>query len=146
MYLNLFHHHLMYISDFDSYAKKFLCKTCHRHFNNITNAKRHQRTCKGRTKRRFPGGFYSSPRTIFDRLEQYSIVIPESQRFYEWFLVYDLESMLVPLNTQDTSNLQYTESHVPIPLVFVLTCRDTLIPSVLLIRMSMLSLGKYSNT
>lgn len=114
MYLNLFHHHLMYISDFDSYAKKFLCKTCHRHFNNITNAKRHQRTCKGRTKRRFPGGFYSSPQTIFDRLEQYSIVIPESQRFYEWFLVYDLESMLVPLNTQDTSNLQYTESHVPI--------------------------------
>lgn len=38
----------------------------------------------------------------------------EKGRLYEWFLVYDFESMLVPMKIKNTDNLEYTEHHVPI--------------------------------
>lgn len=87
--LNLYEHHLSYISNFNCYAKKFLCKTCHRHFKYLSNMKRHQRVCTGKTKRRFQGGFHYSPRSVFDKLDQFGISVPENERIYEWFLVYD---------------------------------------------------------
>lgn len=68
-----------------------------------------------KTKRQFPGGFYSTPNTIFDKLEQYGITVNPSDRLYEWFLVYDFESMLVPTDAgQNSASLQYTEQHVPV--------------------------------
>lgn len=115
IYLNIFEHHLSYITKFDTYAKKFQCKTCHRHFGHLKNLKKHQRVCKMKTKRQFPGGFYSTPNTIFDKLEQYGITVNPSDRLYEWFLVYDFESMLVPTDAgQNSASLQYTEQHVPV--------------------------------
>lgn len=54
--------------------------------------------------------------TVFDKLEQHGISVNANERFYEWFLVYDFESMLVPNNSQSSVNLQYTEQHVPISL------------------------------
>lgn len=113
-YLNLFDHHLSYLTKFDTYAKKFQCRTCHRHFGFLKHLKRHQRVCTKRTKKQFQGGFYSTPNTVFDRLEQHGISVNANERFYEWFLVYDFESMLVPINSQSSVNLQYTEQHVPI--------------------------------
>lgn len=59
--------------------------------------KRHQRTCTGKTKRKFPGGFYSNPQSVFDKLDQFGIYVEEKDRLYEWFLVNDFESILVPL-------------------------------------------------
>lgn len=70
--------------------------------------------CTKRTKKQFQGGFYSTTDTVFDKLEQHGISVNANERFYEWFLEYDFESMLVPINSQSSVNLQYTEQHVPI--------------------------------
>lgn len=70
--------------------------------------------CTKRTKKQFQGGFYSTTDTVFDKLEQHGISVNANERFYEWFLVYEFESMLVPNNSQSSVNLQYTEQHVPI--------------------------------
>lgn len=86
--------------------------------------KRHQRACTGRTKRQFPGGFYSTPNTIFDKLEQYGITVNPSDRLYGWFLVYDFESMLIPISGQDSAYLQYKEQHVPISVSVCLNVND----------------------
>ena len=42
---------------------------CDHYFPRLDNMKRHKKICKGQTKYRFPGGFYST----FDKLEQYDI-------------------------------------------------------------------------
>lgn len=76
MHLNLYEHHLSYISNFSTYARKFLCKTCRRHFKYLTNMKRHQRVCTGQTKRKFYRGFHYSPSTVFDKLEQFGVSVP----------------------------------------------------------------------
>lgn len=63
--------------------------------------------CTKRTKEQVQGGFYSTPDTVFDtcKLEQHGISVNANERFYEWFLVCDFESMLVPINSQSSVNL-----------------------------------------
>ena len=60
--------------------------------------KRQSLKCQGRTKHQFPGGFYSSPKTIFDKLEEHEIVVPITERIFPWFLVFDFEAMLSSLH------------------------------------------------
>ena len=69
MNLNLYEHHLSYISNLSAYAQKFQCSTCQKHFPRLDNMRRHQKICKRQTKYTFPRGFYSSPKNIFDKLE-----------------------------------------------------------------------------
>lgn len=96
---------MSYTTKFDTYAKNFQCRTCHRHFGFLNNLKKHQRVCTKRTKNQVQGGFYSTPDTVFDKLKQHGISVNANERFYEWFLVYDFESMLVPINSQSSVNL-----------------------------------------
>lgn len=114
MYLYFFENHLSYISNFNAYTTQFRCKTCHRHFSIIKHVKRHQRTCTGKTKRKIPGGFYSNPKSVFDKLDQFGIYVEDKDRLYEWFLVYDFEFILVPMKIKNNDNLEYTKHHVPI--------------------------------
>ena len=105
MHMNMYEHHLSYISNFSSYATKFQCRTCERHFENLSNMLKHHRICKGRTVHQFPGGFYTTPKTIFDKLEEFGIHIPKRERVFEWFLVYDFEAMLVPVRGEGSESL-----------------------------------------
>ena len=106
MHLNLFDKHLSYISNLNAYTQKYQCPSCQMHFRKPSNMKRHSLKCEGRTKHRFPGGFYSSPKTIFDKLEEHGIVVPTEERIFPWFLVFDFE--------QNSEKLTWTAEHVPI--------------------------------
>ena len=114
MFLNLFEHHLSYISNIRAYASKYQCRTCERHFTRINDMQRHQRICKGLTEHRFPGGFYTTPKTIFDKLEENGIHIPKQKRLFPWFIVYDFEAMLIPIQGEGSDKLAWTAKHVPI--------------------------------
>ena len=114
MHLNMYEHHLSYITNFKAYATKYQCGTCERHFNDISHMNRHQRTCQGQTQHQFPGGYYTAPLTIFDVLEFYDISVPEHQRIFPWFLVYDFEAMLLPVENEGSDKLAWTAKHVPV--------------------------------
>ena len=114
MFLNMFDHHLSYIANIRAYASKYQCRTCERHFNDISHMYRHQRICKGLTEHQFPGGFYTTPKTIFDKLDEFGIEVPRHKRLYKWFLVYDFEAMLVPIQGEGSDKLAWTAKHVPI--------------------------------
>ena len=47
--------------------------------------KTHYKTCYERTKYIFPGGFYKSKATIFERLESIGIYVPKNMRHYPYF-------------------------------------------------------------
>lgn len=113
MNLNLYQHHLSYISNFNTYASKYQCRTCERHFPRINSLLRHQRKCKGQTVHQFPGGFYTAPKTIFDKLEENGIMVSKKKRLFPWFLVYDFEAMLLPVQ-EGTAKLKWTSQHTPI--------------------------------
>ncbi|KAJ8314770.1 hypothetical protein KUTeg_006920 [Tegillarca granosa] len=114
MYVNMYEHHLSYIKDFAGYAKKFQCQTCDRHFYRSNNLLKHQRICTNKTKYVFPGGFFKANESIFEKLEQFGIVVPETERIFPWFITYDMESMLERVSESSTERLVWTQKHVPI--------------------------------
>ena len=67
-----------------------------------------------KTKHQFPRGFYSSPKSIFDKLEEHDIVVPIQERLFPWFLVYYFEANLLPAEELNSQNLTWTTQHVPI--------------------------------
>jgi hypothetical protein len=113
LYLNVHDKHVSYISNLSAYARKYQCRTCEMHFSRLHNMKQHQRRCTGQTKIQFPGGFYTAPKTVFDKLEEHGIDVVD--RIFPWFLVYDFEAYLTPLkDTGNTEKLTWTHRHMPI--------------------------------
>lgn len=105
MNLNLNDQHLSYIVKFYTYASKYQCRTCHRHFLRLNNMQRHQRNCKGQTTKIVSGRILYAPKTIFDKLE-------EKYRLFKRFLVYDFEAILLPVRGEGSEKLAWTSKHV----------------------------------
>ena len=95
MYLNNYENHLSYITNYSKVANKFQCEKCNKMFNRYWNLKRHYQNCYERTKYIFPGGFYKHQETIFDKLQSLTIYVPESERYYPTFIVWDMEAVLM---------------------------------------------------
>ena len=53
--------------------------------------------------------------SIFDRLEEFNIMVSEEDRLYPWFIVYDFEAILSPITEeQPTPHLKWLRKHEPI--------------------------------
>ena len=114
MYVNLFENHMSYINNFAQYAQKFQCKTCERHFKLAGDLYRHQRNCANQTKFVYPGGFHRANESIFTKLEQFDINVPEDDRTFPWFICYDFEAILQKVDDHPSQFLQWTQEHKPI--------------------------------
>ena len=114
MYLNVYEYHLSYIYDFKTYAKKYQCPSCERHFNHLSNYKRHLTACSNRTKFKFPGGFFSPNESIFDQLAEFGINVSEDNQTYKWFATFDFESMLEKTDEHPSKKLYWLQKHHPV--------------------------------
>ena len=81
MYLNLYDRHFSYISNIESYCKRFKCSFCGQLFSKASAQQQHYSTCTSKTKFRFPGGYYTTKTSIFDEAENIGIPVPLSERF-----------------------------------------------------------------
>lgn len=117
LYLDMFDTHLSLITNIDGYTKKFSCSKCGVPFNRYSNCIRHTASCKGQeggTKLRFPGGFFKQPQTVFQKMAEYGIEIPD-EPFYPYFAVFDYEPILKPIPQPEVStNTRWINEHIPI--------------------------------
>ena len=65
--------------------------------------KKHSKICYKLTKLNFPGGFHSSPKTIFEKLAEIGIPVEKSLQHYPWLIVYDMEALLLTSETKEQS-------------------------------------------
>lgn len=114
MHLNIFQHHLSYITNLPAYTQRYECGTCDRHFKDMRNIKKHQKMCTGQTKYVFRGGFYSNPKTAFDKLEEQGIIVSETNMVFKWFIVFDFEPMFSPRPWIEFRKITWKHKHVPI--------------------------------
>ena len=114
MIVNQHGNHCSLVTDFDQYAKKFKCQLCDWITDHHGHLKCHQKICDKKTLFNYPGGFYREKPSIFQELEKFGINVPESDRVFHWFAVYDFESMLVKLRDDTTEKMEWTHQHVPI--------------------------------
>ena len=110
--MNLFDCHLCLVVNVPAYLGKFQCSSCNQHFENIHIWKRHQGSCENATSYIFPGNYYHLPHSVFDNLEEYGIIIPNIDKFFDWFAVFDCEALLTPANGDDDNvKLKWSHKH-----------------------------------
>ena len=64
---------------------------------------------------RYPGGAYHVPKTIFEELEDESIVVPEEWRYFPYRTIFDFECYFDQEKAQewkDTEKLTWQSAHV----------------------------------
>ena len=114
VYFNIYCSHISYIKDFSLYSKSYQCATCNRLFDKIFAWRVHMRSCSVVTKHKFPGGFLSPKRTIFEELADWGINVASHNHFYPWFIVFDFESILQQTSKKVSETTTYIQKHVPI--------------------------------
>ena len=114
LYLDKYLNHVSYINNFKFYANKFSCRKCKRFFDRADNCNRHELTCDDSARYKYPGGFYSSKKNVFEQLMDLGIDVAESDRYHKDFCVYDFESMLAPQNQPAGPQTTILSKHVPI--------------------------------
>ncbi len=82
LYLNLVGEHFCFISDLKKYSRTYPCSKCGVVFNTSFGQRRHQQTCDVNVRRKFPGGIFHVPPTIFDKLQEEGITLDEELKFY----------------------------------------------------------------
>ena len=114
IYLNNYQDHLSYITNYSKFASKFQCEKCSKMFKRQWELKRHYANCFERTKYVFPGGFHRNAETIFDKLDSLTINVPESERCYATFIVWDMEAILMKTNTPSTDQMHFLSRDVSV--------------------------------
>ena len=104
----------MYVTNMQAYTHKYQCRTCERDFGCLWNMQQQQRNCSGKTVHQFPGGMYTSKKTIFEKLEEYDVHVLPEYRLFPWFLVYDFEALLVPVHGEKTEKLMWKAQQHPL--------------------------------
>ena len=81
MYLNLYETHFSYIKDIRMYSHSYKCSKCEQAlWKTPQDLLRHERTCTEGIKRVYKGGVYHPPSSVFERLDDESIVVGDSLR------------------------------------------------------------------
>jgi hypothetical protein len=83
-------------------------------FDHHGHFKQHSKICEKKTEFDYPGGFYIEQQSVFEELEYIGIDVPEDERIFPWFAVFDFESMLVRLENESGEKLEWTHHHRPI--------------------------------
>jgi hypothetical protein len=96
MNFNLYEDHFSYVNDMEKYSHSFMCSKCDRLWKHVGMLHRHKRTCTGDVIYKYPGAVYHTPQTVFDRLEDEGIDVPEENRYYPYRATYDIKVMLQP--------------------------------------------------
>lgn len=112
MYLNQYSNHFSYIKDFGKYSSFYICQTCKKAWTIHSHYTRHIKTCDASTTKIFQTGAYQPKQSIFEKLAEENICIPQELHYYEYFLCFDIESLLIrDHDTPNTSRVCYTFKH-----------------------------------
>ena len=98
--MNVHENHLSYTTNFNQFIKKFECAKCSKLFKRELNMKTHNKNFLERTKLVFPGGFHNTNHTIFEKLQSLNIDIPEEDRYYPYYAVWDMEAVLLKTESE----------------------------------------------
>ena len=116
MYLNLYETHFSYIKDINTYCHSWRCRNCETSlWKNPKDLLRHERTCTEGIKRVYKGGVYHPPSSVFESLDDESIVVGDSLRYYPYRATFDFECYFnderLPTNTD---HVEWIARHVPL--------------------------------
>ena len=116
MYANLHESHYSYIQDIGKYCHSYRCRKCGDSLWKCPyDLHRHELTCEVGVNRKYKGGVYHPPPSVFERLDDEGIVVEKMLRYYPYRATFDFESYFDRNNVPaDTNTLQWSARHVPL--------------------------------
>ena len=111
-------HHFSYIINLDQLTKVFQCPECHSFFSEFKKIKRHLAICT-KPKIIFEEGNYQPKLNVFENLEWNGINVPKEMRFYPYFIYFDFETWLKPVESKTNSKLKYLGTHELLSISFI---------------------------
>ena len=116
MYVNLHESHYSYIQDIGKYCHSYRCRKCGDSLWKCPyDLHRHELTCEVGVNRIYKGGVYQPPSSIFQRLDDEGITVPEALRFYPFRATFDFECFFDRDNLPaDTDHVEWIARHVPL--------------------------------
>ena len=116
IYLNLYETHFSYIKDINTYCHSWRCRNCETSLWKCPyDLHRHERTCTEGIKRLYKGGVYHPTPSIFQRLDDECITVPEALRFYPFRATFDFECFFDRDNVPaDSDKVHWIARHVPL--------------------------------
>ena len=116
MYVNLHESHYSYIQDIGKYCHSYRCRKCGDSlWKRPWELHRHESTCEAGVNRIYKGGVYQPPSSIFQRLDDEGITVPEALRFYPFRATFDFECFFDRDNVPaDSDKVHWIARHVPL--------------------------------
>lgn len=112
--VNLWNGHFSFIKSIEKYSASFRCRRCQKFFKKAWNLQRHERGCEGKVKMVYPGGMFHPPKTIFEKLEEEGVAVPEELKFSRFRATYDIEVYYPKEGIElpnKTNNLEWKAEH-----------------------------------
>ena len=116
MYVNLYEPHFSYIQDMKSYSHSYMCSKCEDSlWKYPSRLEKHELTCEAGVRHVYNGGVYHTTPSIFQRLDDEGITIPEALRFYPFRATFDFECYFDSKNLPaDSDRVHWIARHVPL--------------------------------
>ena len=116
MYVNLYETHFSYIQDMKSYCHSYMCSKCEDSmWKYPSRLEKHELTCEAGVRHVYNGGVYHTTPSIFQRMEDEGITVPEALRFYPFRATFDFECFFDGENLPaDSDRVQWIARHVPL--------------------------------
>ena len=114
MRLNVYENHLSVIVDFEHYCSVYQCVHCDKLWYRNCDYYRHTKSCTTTGREVFPGGIHKNPATIFEKLEEIGIVVPNCDRHFPFFACYDFEAYFSKKHISNSSMLTLDVCHIPL--------------------------------
>ena len=110
-----YNNHICYTKDINGVSNSFRCDNCNKFFSKHSNLRRHSPVCDKLVKNKYPCSAYSLKETVFEKLSQFDILVPENIRLFDNLAVFDFESICVAENNSAENNLTtWVGRHEPI--------------------------------
>ena len=114
MRLNVYENHLSVIVDFELYCGVYQCVHCDKSWDHSGHYYRHTKSCTTTVREVFPGGIHKNPATIFEKLEEIGIVVPNCDRHFPFFACYDFEAYFSKKQISNSPMLTLDTCHIPL--------------------------------
>ena len=87
---------------------------CDKLWTENNNYYRHTKSCTTTVREVFPGGIHKNPATIFEKLEEIEIVVPNCDSHFPFFACYDFEAHFSKKQICNSSMLTLDACHIPL--------------------------------
>ena len=92
IYMNVFEHHLSFITDPTMYSKSYVCNRCGKVSTKMSDNNRHQLKCDGKVNFNIPGGIYKNNPSVFEDMERLGCQNIDAEELTgNWFACFDFE-------------------------------------------------------